>query len=556
MENMAMRERKERLFAVLEKSQDADLAPQILQLAIESVAASIIITNIQGEIEYVNPRFTEVTGYILQECIGKNPRFLKDPEKKSVDYKELWDVITQGRTWQGTVRNIKKNGAFFWESATISPVFNKAGEIIRFVAVKEDITERCKTEQALRESENKYRELARKIPIPLCIVNNEENVTFLNDRFTDTFGYSMEDMPALADWWRLAYPDVGYRKWVIKTWSSAVMSAVLKQTDIEMLEYNVTCKNGSVLIAAISGSIINDGLLATFLDVTKRRRQEKLLKAAFERKKKNGLMNELITASLPSRQTLNASVRMLGMRVAEPFNCYLIIVDKFKGKPCEYWSEFQEEYQQMIDALVDELADSSCVTWESAEGVGIIYFDEIAEPEPVDRQEQQIGQAEKIRQLILRQRPDIDFYIGIAERAATLTDIGAYYQQASIAAQSGRKMWPARKIHHYLDIGIFQVLPFINDKKQIAAYIDRVLGNILRYDKKKKTEFLETLEIILVSDNLKEAAETLSIHYKTLMFRKQRLEEILGISFDNFASRMAVATAVNLMKLHAGKEEG
>ena len=73
--------------------------------------------------------------------------------------------------------------------------------------------------------------------------------------------------------------------------------------------------------------------LATFIDVTERRRQDRLLKAAFERKKKSNLMNELVTASLPSRQTLAACARMLGMRATEPFNCFLVMVDQYKGQP-------------------------------------------------------------------------------------------------------------------------------------------------------------------------------------------------------------------------------
>ncbi len=173
----------------------------------------------------------------------------------------------------------------------------------------------------------------------------------------------------------------------------------------------------------------------------------------------------------------------------------------------------------------------------------------------MDRKEDQIQQAESLRSAIARVSPEVEVSIGIAERVATLTEIGVHYRQAVVAAGTGRRVWPKAKIYHYLDIGVFQLLPYLQDKKQVDAYIERMLGPLLRYDKKKREEYLDTLEIIIISDNLKEAAQQLAIHYKSLMFRKQRLEEILGISLDVFATRMAVATAVHLMKLHAEKRE-
>ena len=523
-----------------------------LQMAVESVAASIIITNIEAEIEYVNPKFTEITGYTLEESVGRNPRFLKDPGRPSSSYKELWDTITAGKTWQGTVQNVKKNGENYWESATISPIFDETGKIIRYVAVKEDITERRQADLALRESEEKFKKLVRKTPLPLCFVNWEGNVGYINDRFTEVFGYTGDDLPTVAQWWEAAYPDEKYRQWARKKWEDAVKCAARDGKDIEAVEYSITCKNGEVRIVMASGIILDDNFLASFTDITERRRQERLLKASYERKKKNELLNELVQERLPSKQALTASARMLGMRVIEPFNCYLVVVDSYCGKTRGKWTEHREEYQQMIDSVVDELADDACVTWESGEGIGVLCFDTVS---VVDQKTDQLKQAANLRQIITRALPEVEVSIGIAERSTTLTEISSHYRQAAVAVNTGRKVWPQTKCFHYLDIGVFQLLPYVQDKKQIDSYIERTLGNLLRYDKKKRAEYVETLETIIKSDNLKEAASQLSIHYKSLMFRKQRLEEILGISLDNFSSRMAVATAVHLMKLREEPKE-
>jgi PAS domain S-box-containing protein len=117
-----------------------------LSRAVEQSPASIVITNTAGDIEYVNPKFIEVTGYTLAEALGKNPRVLKSGEKGPEAYRELWEAITAGKEWSGEFHNKKKNGELYWESASISPIRDLAGHITHYLAVKEDITARKQTE--------------------------------------------------------------------------------------------------------------------------------------------------------------------------------------------------------------------------------------------------------------------------------------------------------------------------------------------------------------------------------------------------------------------------
>ena len=517
-----------------------------LQLAMENVAASIIITNREGNIEYVNAKFTEITGYTFAECVGRNPRFLKDPDKPSAAYRELWETITAGKSWRGIFKNVKKEGSFYWESAIISPVHDETGEIIRFVAVKEDITDHLKAEQELREREERFRRLVQKTPLAMALVNPAGDVGYINERFTNTFGYQRDDLPNIEHWWRKAYPDEKYRQIVRMNWEEAVAQSIQTGKDVEAGEYKITCKNGEERIVETSGIPMGENMLVAFNDVTERRRQERLLRASYERKKKNDLLNELILEKLPSKQTLKASARMLGMRVIEPFVCYVVMIDSYRGVPWKTWTDRRDEVQNLIDNLVDELSDESCVCWESAEGIGILHFDEM---ELLTGKDAQLQQGEKLRNVIARFAPELSVSIGIAERAATLTDIGGRYRQAGLAATTGRRIWSDGGRYHYLDMGIFQLLPYLKNQQQVDAYIERTLGKLLHYDKKKREEYLETLESVIASNNLKETAGQLAVHYKTLMFRKQRLEEILEISLDEFSSRMAVATAVHLMKL-------
>ena len=123
-----------------------------LSEVVEQSPVAVVITDKDGDIEYVNPTFSEVTGYSAKEAIGHNPRILKSGNQSDSYYKELWDTILSGRTWKGELLNRKKNGEEFWENASISAIKNDEGAVTHFVAVKQDITERKHMEEDLRRN--------------------------------------------------------------------------------------------------------------------------------------------------------------------------------------------------------------------------------------------------------------------------------------------------------------------------------------------------------------------------------------------------------------------
>jgi len=120
-----------------------------LSLSVEQSSNSIVITNLKAEIEYVNLRFTQITGYAKQEVIGKNPRILKSSLTPSSVYSHLWDALTQGREWAGEFINRRKDGSEFYEWTQITPLRNEEGVITHYVAIKEDITEKKRIEKEL-----------------------------------------------------------------------------------------------------------------------------------------------------------------------------------------------------------------------------------------------------------------------------------------------------------------------------------------------------------------------------------------------------------------------
>lgn len=122
-----------------------------LARAVEQSPAPVVITDSNGNIEYVNPKFVQLTGYTYEESIGQNPRILQSGKQPPELYEELWETITNGKEWRGEFINKKKNGDLYWEDASISPMKNEEGAITHFVGVKEDITERKRAEETMRQ---------------------------------------------------------------------------------------------------------------------------------------------------------------------------------------------------------------------------------------------------------------------------------------------------------------------------------------------------------------------------------------------------------------------
>jgi hypothetical protein len=159
---------------------------RILSSAVEQSPVSIVITDKYGNIEYVNPKFSQITGYSSDEAIGKNPRILKSNTKTSNDYKQLWETITSGREWHGEFLNIKKNGESYNESASISPVFDENGRIAHFIAIKEDITARKNDEEQIKTLSTALEQS----PSMIIITDKTGKIEYINAEFASFTQYS------------------------------------------------------------------------------------------------------------------------------------------------------------------------------------------------------------------------------------------------------------------------------------------------------------------------------------------------------------------------------
>src|SRR6185437_5294890 len=132
--------------------------------ALEHAANSVVITDQDGKIVWVNPAFTELTGYTLSEIRGKTPRILKSGKHQREFYSELWRTVLAGKTWRGELINLRKDGTRYVGEQTITPVRSSSGSITHFVGIMNDVTERRKLEDELRLANEKLRHMLAHSP--------------------------------------------------------------------------------------------------------------------------------------------------------------------------------------------------------------------------------------------------------------------------------------------------------------------------------------------------------------------------------------------------------
>jgi PAS domain S-box-containing protein len=172
-----------------------------LSKAVEQSPAIVVITDLNRIIEYVNPKFTEVTGYTFEEVRGRSPEILNSGETPAEKYRELTEAIQTGE-WRGEFHYRKKNGELYWESASICPIRDASGKPTHYVAVKEDITERKRMEAALRASEERFRIAIESAGI--CVYDLDLDTGRAEVCGSDQF---LSGLRSFDDWARAIHPD-------------------------------------------------------------------------------------------------------------------------------------------------------------------------------------------------------------------------------------------------------------------------------------------------------------------------------------------------------------
>ena len=212
-----------------------------LNRAVEQSPVSIMITDLQGNIEYVNPRFTQNTGYSTEEVIGKTPRLLKSSSTPRETYANLWQTIENGKEWFGELTNQRKDGTLYTESKKITQITNSQGEVTHYLALNEDITEKKRIENELIESSRSLEKLNDQLNTRIGEVQQlqdklhrmamHDSLTGLYNRnFLETIiGGEMERSDRYDVPLSMAVLDIDHFKYINDAWGHPVGDEVLQQ---------------------------------------------------------------------------------------------------------------------------------------------------------------------------------------------------------------------------------------------------------------------------------------------------------------------------------------
>jgi PAS domain S-box-containing protein len=250
--------------------------------AVDQSPVLVVITDREGRIEYVNPKFTEVTGYPLAEVLGKNPRILKSGELADPLYKRLWETITSGREWRGEFHNRKKGGDFYWASSTISPVKGPDGEVTHFVAIQEDITERKEQEVKLTELNSTLTALVGASPLAIITLDPSGAIRLWNKEAERLFGWKEDEVIGHFN------PFIPADK--VDTFRDLL--ATLLEGERSYNEITAVRKDGSSIDVSLAAAPIRDaaglsmGAMVVIADVTRRKKLEEGLRVSEERFRK------------------------------------------------------------------------------------------------------------------------------------------------------------------------------------------------------------------------------------------------------------------------------
>lgn len=259
-----------------------------LSRAVDQSPASVVITDADGLIEYVNPKFTDLTGYALEEVVGKNPRILKTDLTPTKTHDELWKTILEGDEWHGIFANKKKDGDIYWEEAWISPITDSSNNITHFVAVKLDITQNRQKQQELQESEERLELALKGGNLGVWDWYGIEDRLIVDERYASILGYRVDEIePFTRGWEKLLHPDD--LEAATEKWDRHVDG----ETELYHSEYRMQTKSGDYKWVLESGRAVEvdengrtKRATGTLMDITETKLAEESLRKSEERFRK------------------------------------------------------------------------------------------------------------------------------------------------------------------------------------------------------------------------------------------------------------------------------
>lgn len=405
----------------------------------------------------------------------------------------------------------------------------------------------AKATAELKESETRYRLLAENVLDVIWVIDLAGRFTYVSPSVARLLDCTQEEVTGRTMEEVLTFDS--FRALCVKLRQFLADEELVSQGHVIELEYFK--KDGQVLWIEVSVSVLRDdngkmaGIVSVVRDISERRKAERMLQMAYDLQRKSDFFNDIINGNIFIDKDTMATAEKWGIDLTIPFFCCLIdIGNKELFKKDKINSIDIQQKKRYINSFLSK--NPEYVLWDIRDNIGVL-LQACDTPDILDTG---IQAATQIKEKISLYAPDLIVTIGVSDMHNGPDSLEKSYQEARSAIISAKCQGEkSGGIYCYRDIGLYQLLATYDEKDHAAEYVQKMIGPLIKYDREKGASLLLTLEVILQSSNLKEAAQKIFLHHKTLVFRKQRIEKILGVSIDHFETKLALAAAIKMHKL-------
>jgi PAS domain S-box-containing protein len=501
----------------------------------------MVILNKQDYVLEVNPAFVKLFGIAKQELLGKRLKAYIVPLEAVAESEHIHNAIASGQTIRTNLIRQRADGQPINVLLTAYPLISEVCQIGTCV-IYQNITDQDKREMLLKETESLLRSFAKAVPDKSFIFDEDgryieafdENLIRPRDQL---LGCTLHEI------FPLEVAEIFLRQ-IRYTISSGIPQFTIREMEIN--HEKEVCEER---IAPMNYMVNGKRTVAVVLtDINKR--TERILFSNYALQRRSNFFNDIINGNKLVDGKVMEFAKTLGVDFSIPLFCCLLHSEQYAEL-----SMGDSEYntrRNIKNSLIEILVrDLDYIVWDCSDDIGVLC--------PVQancERETDLQFAYRLQEKISLYNSDIKIVIGIGGRQTGPESLRKSYRQAwsaVLAAQCQGENKVQEGIYHYKDIGILQFLARYGGEEAAGEFVEETIGKLIEHDETKETDLITTLEAIVRSNSLREAAYKVCLHPKSVYYRKIRIEKILGMSVDSVDTRFAIAIAIKLYQISKAK---